>query len=101
MIPEWPARDWRALVALVGSIAGAAVLTLLLAWIIYLFQLWVRADQLANIAYGLLAIIGAVLLTLGFAINRRSIKLTREGLEASGGDPEDCADSAVEVEIQQ
>lgn len=103
MIPEWPPRDWRALIALVASIVGAAVLTVLLAWIIYLFQIWVRADPLANIAYGLLAIIGAVLLTLGFAINRRSIKLTRDGLEASGGDPEssDPPAKSVSVEIKQ
>lgn len=85
-VPGWPPRDWRALIALLASIAGSAVLTGLLAWIIYLFQIWVRADPLANIAYGLLAIIGAVLLSLGLAINRRTLKLSRDGFEASGGD---------------
>lgn len=87
-VPGWPPKDWRALIALVSSIAGAAVLTGLLAWIIYLFQVWVKADPLANIAYGLLGIIGAVLLSLGLAINRRSIKFSKDGFEASGGDAE-------------
>lgn len=86
---EWPPKDWRALIALVGSIAGAAVLTGLLAWIIHLLAGWLRAGELANIAYGLLAIIGAVLLSLGLAINRRSIRISRDGFEASGGEESD------------
>jgi hypothetical protein len=84
--PGWPPKDWRAIIALLASIAGAAVLTGLLAWIIRLFQLWVQPDPLARIAYGLLGIIGAVLLSLGLAINRRTLKLSRDGFEASGGD---------------
>jgi putative Mn2+ efflux pump MntP len=81
-----PARDVRALIALAASIAGAAVLTALLGWIVHILAQWRAADAIAWIAYGLLAIIGSVLLSLGLAINRRSIRLTREGFEASGGD---------------
>jgi hypothetical protein len=47
---------------------------------------WREAEAIAWIAYGLLAIIGSILLSLGLAINRRSIKLSRDGFEASGGD---------------
>jgi len=85
-LPPWPARDWRALIALVGSIAGAAVLTGVLGWIIRLLERWGDAQAIASIAYGLLAIIGSILLSLGLAINHRMIKLTREGFEASGGE---------------
>ncbi len=81
-----PQRELRALVALAASIAGAVVLTMLLAWIIRIFQLWKGEEPLAHIAYGLICIIGAVLLSLGLAINRRSIRLSRDGFEASGGE---------------
>jgi hypothetical protein len=84
--PNWPAREWRALIALAASIAGSAVLTGLLAWMIRILEQWREAGAIAWIAYGLLAIIGSILLSLGLAINRRSIKLTRNGFEASGGD---------------
>jgi hypothetical protein len=86
--PGWPAREWRAMIALLASIAGSAVLTGLLAWTIRILEGWRDAKAIASISYGLLAIIGSILLSLGLAINRRSIKLTREGFEASGGDVE-------------
>lgn len=87
-LPQWPPRDWRAWTALVASIAGAAVLTGLLAWIIAMFERWREASPLANIAYGLLAIIGLVLLALGYAINRRSFKgsIGAASFETSGGE---------------
>jgi len=85
-VPDWPARDWRALIALIASIAGAAVLTGLLAWTVRLLEGWRDAEAIATIAYGLIAIIGAILLSLGLAINRRTIRLSREGFEASGGE---------------
>ena len=96
---EWPPRDWRAFIALVASIAGAAVLTGLLGWIIRMFQLWIRPDPLANIAYGLLGIIGAILRSLGLAINRRTLKLSRDGFEASGGEPD--AEVSVKSEVNR
>ena len=89
--PKWPAREWRAMIALIASIAGSAVLTAMLAWIVHLLATWREAEAIARIAYGLLAIIGSILLSLGLAINRRSIKLTRDGFDASGGDGDDMA----------
>lgn len=87
-LPGWPPRDWRAFVALIASIGGAMILTALLAWIIRIFQVWRIPNPLANIAYGLLAIIGVILMSLGLAINRRSVKASGLGfsLDATGGD---------------
>lgn len=95
--PAWPAREWRALIALAASIAGAAVLTTMLAWIVHLLATWREAEAIATIAYGLLAIIGSILLSLGLAINRRSIKLTREGFEASGGEDDGMATGSEKI----
>ena len=94
--PDWAPRDWRAMIALVASIAGAAVLTAFSAWLVMLVVAFARADAalrgraidvLAASNYGLLAIIGAILLSLGLAINRRSLKASAFGasLEADGG----------------
>ncbi|WP_414902451.1 hypothetical protein ACMT1E_04275 [Sphingomonas flavalba] len=93
-IPGWPPKDLRALLALVASIAGAAVLTGFAAWLVWI--LWrggwpvatapMRVAALARALMLALLIIGAVLLSLGLAINRRSIRLGRDGFEASGGD---------------
>ena len=98
--PNWPPRDWRALVALTASIAGAAVLTGFSIWLVKLLVMFARADPtvrmevihaLATSNYGLLAIIGAVLLSLGLAINRRSVNGTAFGasFEAAGGEEHD------------
>ena len=92
----WNARDWRAMIALVASIAGASVLTFVSIWIVRLLSRFATADPgvrervvevLAASNYGLLAIIGAVLLSLGLAINRRSLRASAFGasLEADGG----------------
>jgi hypothetical protein len=91
-LPGWPPKDWRSFIALAASIAGAAILTGLLAWIIGMFERWRETDPLANIAYGLLAIIGLVLLALGFAINRRSFKggIGPVSFEAEGGERDDA-----------
>lgn len=91
------ARDSRAMIALVASIAGAAVLTGFSIWLVRLLVrlAWhdpgVRTavvDALAASNYGLLGIIGAVLLSLGLAINRRSLRASAFGasLEADGGE---------------
>lgn len=98
--PNWPPRDWRALVALIASIAGAAVLTGFSIWLVKLLVAFARADPsvrldviraLASTNYGLLAIIGAILLSLGLAINRRSVKGSAFGasFEAAGGEEHD------------
>lgn len=85
-LPGWPPKDLRAFIALTFSIIGAAVLTGLLAWTIRILERWIQAGAIANIAYGLLAIIGAILLSLGLAINRRSIRVDKSGFELSGGE---------------
>lgn len=98
--PDWPPRDWRALIALTASIAGAAVLTGFSIWLVKLLVMFARADPavrmevigaLATSNYGLLAIIGAILLSLGLAVNRRSVKGSAFGasFEAAGGDDDD------------
>ena len=99
--PQWPPRDWRALIALTASIAGAAVLTGFSVWLVKLLVMIASADPklrmevvraLATSNYGLLAIIGAVLLSLGLAINRRSVKGSAFGasFEAAGGENDDA-----------
>ncbi len=74
--PHWPPRDWRAIIALTASILGAAALT----------------DFFGMAGYGLLAIIGAILLSLGLAINRRSVRGSAFGasFEAAGGEDDDA-----------
>ena len=96
-LPAWEPRSWRAMIALWASIGGAAVLTGFSVWLVRLLVAlaWhdpnVRAavvEALAASNYGLLAIIGAVLLSLGLAINRRSLKASAFGavIEADGGE---------------
>jgi hypothetical protein len=79
------AKEWLALIALIASIAGAGVLTANRVWLIRILE---RARQYADIA-GIAkldtVIIGAVLIGLGFAINKRTFKLSKDGLEAGGG----------------
>ena len=92
----WDPRSWRATVALLASIAGASVLTGMSVWVVrHLVRLaWADpairgavVEALATSNYALLAIIGAVLLSLGLAINRRSLKASAFGatVEADGG----------------
>lgn len=84
------------MIALLASIAGAAVLTGVSIWLVRLLARLAWHDPairpavvgaLAASNYGLLGIIGAVLLSLGLAINRRSLRASAFGasLEADGG----------------
>lgn len=109
---EWPPRDGRAFIALVFSVLGAAVLTGLFAWGVAILREFGRADAarreqvinaLANSNYGLLVIIGAILLSLGLAINRRSLKGSAFGasFEASGGDEAPAAAQKVADAAQE
>lgn len=85
------------MIALLASIAGAAVLTGVSIWLVRLLSrlAWhdpalrpAVVEALAASNYGLLGIIGAVLLSLGLAINRRSLRASAFGasLEADGGE---------------
>ena len=92
-IPGWPPRDWRAFIALAASIVGAAVLTGFAAWLVHIVRNWrgfdeLRISILGNALYGVLLIVGVVLVSLGLAINRRSVKgsILGASFEATGGD---------------
>jgi hypothetical protein len=93
VIPNWPPRDWRALLALIASIAGAATLTGFAVWVVRIIRDWkgfdeIRIHALANALFGLLFIVGIVLVSLGLAINKRSVKgsILGASFEAEGGD---------------
>ena len=115
-LPSWPARDWRAWIALMFSIVGAAVLTYFAWHLVKLLHhdadaliqaLLTDRDRflrdeiaqvlttiIATLAWGLKLLLGgviAVILSLGLAINRRTVKLSASGFEASGGDGSDEA----------
>ena len=91
-------RHGLAAAALIGSIAGAAVLTLYSAWVAHVVAAMGRTDPsvrgqvidaLSRDNLALLAIIGAVLLSLGLAVNARSLRASAFGasLEARSDDP--------------
>lgn len=117
-LPLWPARDWRAMFALLGSIVGAGVLTWFAWWLVA--TLAVQADRLIAdlvrnptvrpevagvlvtivnvLAWGvklLLAGVIAVILSLGLAINRRTVKFGRSGFEMQGGEDAPAAAERV------
>lgn len=93
-------RDLRAFIALLASIGGTMALTLVVVWIVWI--LWkggwavgtevARIDKIGLIAILVTVIMGVVMVSLGLAINRRSVKGSAFGasFEATGGD-----DSAI------
>ena len=94
---DWPPRNALGYIALVASVGGAVALTSFSIWVVSILAEYgrtypeVRArvvEALASSNYGLLAIIGAILLSLGLAINHRSVKASAFGatFDASGGD---------------
>lgn len=111
-----PQRDFRALIALFASIGGTMALTLVTIWLIWI--LWrggwtigtepARIDKLGLIAVLVTVIMGVVMVSLGLAINRRSVKGSAFGasFEAEGGDDDEpvpvkvtnAADNPVPVE---
>lgn len=97
-IPPHPRpRDWRAAVALVASIFGSVAFTLFSAAMVYILWKggWAEDTAVQRLDYLgkalMLSLAGSllVLITLGLAINRRSVKLGKDGFEASGGDDEE------------
>lgn len=96
-LPHWPPRDWRSLLALVFSVLGAVALTVLVAvGLGYLLpdKGWTPATEAARIStiswvlWIATAFIGIVLVGLGMAINRRSLRLRSgdKSAEFEGGD---------------
>lgn len=89
-------EDARKMVALLFSIVGAAVLTGVAAWIVWI--LWkggwpdgtegARIDALAWALLGLLSTVGIVLISLGLVITPRTLRgnIGAASFEASGGD---------------
>ena len=100
---SWPPKDWRSLIALLGSIGGAASLTVLVAWGVAMLlpaaDWWTaateahRAETIRWVLWIAAGTIAVVIVGLGFAINRRSFKgrLGRDGasLDFEGGDDGD------------
>jgi hypothetical protein len=105
-LPNWPPRDWRALLALCASIGGAAALHGFAAWTVWILWRggWPMSTATARIMLLgkalLLSVIGnlVVLVSLGLAINRREIKVSRQGFEMSGGDTPDPVPTPSEVQ---
>lgn len=81
-------KEWLALIALVASIVGAAVLTANRLWLIQILERAKAWADIADIAKLDTVIIGIVLLSFGLAINRRSVKgkMGPAEFEASGGE---------------
>lgn len=108
--PGWPPRDWRALLALVASVAGSASLTGFAGWLVWI--LWQGGWPIATaemrigiLGKALLLSLGGslvVLISLGLAINRRSVKVGRDGIEVSGGDdaPTPSVVTTTRTEVQ-
>ncbi len=111
ILPEIPVhkepRDWRAAVALVASIAGAIAFTFFSAALVYIMWRGGWAADTAGIRIEvlgramLLSLTGSlvVLITLGFAINRRSIKVSKDGFEATGGDGDSATTATVTATV--
>lgn len=93
-LPTWPPRDWRALIALLGSIGGAFALTGVAGALIAILAWgdWRDSTQVLRIEFlgkSLLLALGGslvVLISLGLAINKRSVRVSKEGFDMTGGD---------------
>lgn len=78
----WPPRDWRAMMALVFSVFGAAVLTGVATWLCLILSssVWTvtteatRARSIGTVAIIAMVAVGLVLLGLGMAVNRRKLE---------------------------
>lgn len=96
-LPDWPPRDWRALLALLFSVLGAVVLSVFVWWA-YAQLLpsagWSiasetnRATTLRWTIWIAVGSIGLVLISLGMAINRRRMtaRWGDKSAEFEGGD---------------
>lgn len=98
-------RDLRAFIALWASIGGTMALTVVIVWLIWIFWRggWpvgtelARIDKLGLIAVLITVIMGVVMVSLGLAINRRSVKGSAFGasFEATGGDDAQISNQTI------
>ena len=81
-------KEYLALIAIVASIIGAGVLTANRIWLIAILERAKAWADIADIAKLDTIIIGIVLVGLGLAINKRSVKgkMGPAEFEASGGE---------------
>jgi hypothetical protein len=97
-LPNWPITDnpsdTRKWVALLASFGGAVVFTIgagILVWIIWKGG-WspdTQAKRLDLLGWAMVLLLAGSISTnwaFGFVLNRRMLKITKDGLEASGGD---------------
>lgn len=84
-------RDGLNFIAMAASIGGSAVLTALLGYGLHSLVLAMQWGAVANLAYGLLATIALVLLSLGFVISQRSFEAEfwKIKFKAATGDDDD------------
>lgn len=106
LFESWPPKDWRALVALVGSILGAVVLTAFVWWGVAAllpagrWSVGSETERVITIRWVLWIAVGAiavVLVGLGMAINRRSFRgklgSAEVGFDGGDDDPPATTDS--------
>ena len=112
---NWPPKDWRAMLALVFSVLGAAVLTAFVWWgsaSLLPGEGWSPANELHRLKtarWVLWISVGGVvvvLVGLGMAINRRSFKGTLGGsnFEFEGGDeptPAAAAQATADAAVRE
>ena len=85
-LPKLTVKEWLAIVAMAASIVGAGILTLNRVWLIKILEAAKLFEDIADLAKLDTVIIGAIIVSLGFVIGRRSFKITRAGIEAEGGE---------------
>lgn len=105
----WPPKDWRALIALLGSVAGAAMLTIFVWWgcsvLLPDSKPWTaqteahRAFTIRWVLWIAVATISMVIIGLGFAINRRSFKgsVGTANFEFAGGEDDQVPPKPIEI----
>ena len=104
----FPPKEWRAHIALLASILGAIAFTSFSAFLVYImwqggWPVETSADRIETLSKALmLSLAGSlvVLISLGFAVNRRTVKISKDGLEASGGEDDEPQPPTSTVSVE-
>lgn len=108
-LPKWPISespsDTRKWVALLASFGGTMVFTIgagLLVWIVWKgdWSAAMEGKRLDLLGWAMMLMLAGALSgnwAFGFVLNRRSLKITKDGIEASGGDPDPATVAAAPV----